>query len=774
MAEEQQNQEQENNKPQSPYGGGIQGDPNKTPDPNPPVKVLNVAPAITPDQVVGLNEEPAQAPVLPTIKLQDIKLPKIENKTLQGHLKAIEAKMIATEKLMKDVVKLQNLQIVTEKELFERRTELYQNTFEEYLLDRTIDFGEDGYGDDDDDDCTCVSLPRFPKFPPLPSNVPLRNRPRVPAGGASTPAGKTTPAQQPATTTPKTTPKTAPVKPGQPTPTPAPVRPGQPTPTPAPVPSRPGQPTPSPQPARPAPSPTPVRPGQPVPTRPGQVPATPRVTPKTPVVPGQPNVVPFKRPKVPVTPGGGTTGPTAMQPVAQASPQSPMGGAQPSPESTAAREALEEIFDGPSAARPNTGAGGGGRPPVHGRVPTGGKLGGGGNARLTPIKPGGFRIPKPSGGTLARGAASFGIGWLAEIAMNMGLNKLEQMQIDHFARRFAEKTPEEQQEILKKYDQRLIEQMQSNRGIQGWFEKFITVGGILGEGTGASLERTMRAQRDALIDNLKPGATHTDPENLLKILESDAARTEPKEIDIQNLPTINKASGGISNLELFNTDSRRYFDSMSSNASNSITKGSLRNITTKLAPQNNYQNITKRYKGKNSYSQGGIVAQYRNSFAKNKPQKPSGGSGMTRMAPKSVLIRLKQASKSGVKSSPLRLSSSNRSTATTPRSTMYQGSPTIVMMPVQNVDMSTYSNMQITGGSTKLEKAQTEMKSGATKTPTIVPLPPDYISLPPDAAGMNRGYGGEQGMEVSPSKDLPSGVNSPTTLFTRRKFYGEK
>jgi len=772
MAEEQQNQEQENNKPQSSYGGEIQGDPNKTPDPNPPVKVVNVAPAITPDQVVGLNEEPAQAPVLPTVKLQDIKLPKIQNKTLQGHLKAIEAKMIATEKLMKDVVKLQNLQIVTEKELFERRTELYQNTFEEYLLDRTIDFGEDGYGDDDDDDCTCVSLPRFPKFPPLPTGVPLKTKPKVPSGAANVPASQSAPAQQPAKTTPNTTPKTTPVKPGQPVPAPAPVRPGQPVPAPV----RPGQPVPAtPAPAKPAPAPTtpepaPVR--KPTPLRPGQVPATPGVTPKTPAVPGKPNIVPFKRPKVPVAPGGGATGPTAMQPAPQAAPQSPMGGTQPSAGSTAAREALEEIFASPNATRPSTG-GGGGKPPVHRRTPTGGKLGGGGNARLSPIKPGGFKIPKPTGGSLARGAASFGIGWLAEIAMQMGLNKLEQMQIDHFARKFAEKTPEEQQEILKKYDQRLIEQMQSNRGIQGWFEKFITVGGLLGEGTGSSLERMMRAQRDALVDNLKPGTIHTDPEDLTKILESDAARAKPKEIDSKTLPTINKASGGISNLELFNTDSRRYFDSMSSSASNSITKGSLRNITTKLAPQNNYQNLTKRYKGKSSYSQGGIVAQYKNSFAKNRPQKSSGRSGMTRMAPKSVLIKLKQTSKSGVKSNPLRLSS-NRSTTTTPRSTMYKGSPTIVMMPVQNVDMSTYSNMQITGGSTKLEKAQTEMKSGATKTPTIVPLPPDYISLPGDAAGMNRGSGGEGGMQVSSTKDLPNGVNSPTTLFTRRKFYGEK
>ena len=73
-------------------------------------------------------------------KIQNIKIPPVKNKTIQGHLKAIEAKMTATEKLMKDVVKLQKLQIITEKELFERKRELYQNTFEEYLLDKTVDF----------------------------------------------------------------------------------------------------------------------------------------------------------------------------------------------------------------------------------------------------------------------------------------------------------------------------------------------------------------------------------------------------------------------------------------------------------------------------------------------------------------------------------------------------------------------------------------------------------------------------------------------------------
>ena len=41
---------------------------------------------------------------------------------------------------MKDIVKLQKVQIHTEKELFERKRELYQNTFEEYLLDKTVDF----------------------------------------------------------------------------------------------------------------------------------------------------------------------------------------------------------------------------------------------------------------------------------------------------------------------------------------------------------------------------------------------------------------------------------------------------------------------------------------------------------------------------------------------------------------------------------------------------------------------------------------------------------
>jgi len=135
-------------------------------DPNPPVKVRNVNSPITPDSVVGLNELPSQSAILPNVKLEDIKFPKIENKTLQAHLKAIEAKMNATEKLMEDVLKLQNLQIVTEKELHERRTELYQNTFEEYLLDRTIEFDQD----DDDGDCVCVNVPNKPGggLPPLP------------------------------------------------------------------------------------------------------------------------------------------------------------------------------------------------------------------------------------------------------------------------------------------------------------------------------------------------------------------------------------------------------------------------------------------------------------------------------------------------------------------------------------------------------------------------------------------------------------------------------
>jgi len=113
--------------------------PGLDPNPNPKVQVSAVNPPITPDQVVSMAEAPS-ATTLPDVKLQNIKISPVKNKTIQGHLAAIEAKMIATEKLMADVVKLQKQQIVTEKELHQRRRELYQNTFEEYLLDKTVDF----------------------------------------------------------------------------------------------------------------------------------------------------------------------------------------------------------------------------------------------------------------------------------------------------------------------------------------------------------------------------------------------------------------------------------------------------------------------------------------------------------------------------------------------------------------------------------------------------------------------------------------------------------
>ena len=113
--------------------------PGLDPSPNPRIVVKAVNPPVTPDQVVAMAEMPSAA-TLDLPKIQNIKITPVKNKTIQGHLKAIEAKMIATEKLMKDIVKLQKVQIITEKELFERKRELYQNTFEEYLLDKTVDF----------------------------------------------------------------------------------------------------------------------------------------------------------------------------------------------------------------------------------------------------------------------------------------------------------------------------------------------------------------------------------------------------------------------------------------------------------------------------------------------------------------------------------------------------------------------------------------------------------------------------------------------------------
>ena len=179
--------------------------PGLDPNPDPQVVVNAVNPPITPDQVVSMAESPSAA-VLPDVKLQNIKISPVKNKTIQGHLAAIEAKMIATEKLMKDVVKLQKRQISTEKELHQRRRELYQNTFEEYLLDKTIDF-ENSEGS---------NLPKLVKQKSdknggggMPLVNPLRRNPTKP--GATKPGANKPGANKPGATRPGVKPKVSPL-----------------------------------------------------------------------------------------------------------------------------------------------------------------------------------------------------------------------------------------------------------------------------------------------------------------------------------------------------------------------------------------------------------------------------------------------------------------------------------------------------------------------------------------------------------------------------------
>jgi hypothetical protein len=175
--------------PKTPMGGNQQvpqaagnpryNDPGLDPSPDPKIVVKAVNPPVTPDQVVGMAEMPSAA-TLDLPKIQNIKIPPVKNKTIQGHLKAIEAKMTATEKLMKDVVKLQKLQIITEKELFERKRELYQNTFEEYLLDKTVDF------ENPDDPGGANSIKKGPGGFGFPFGGRRRRKGRGPKGGGGT------------------------------------------------------------------------------------------------------------------------------------------------------------------------------------------------------------------------------------------------------------------------------------------------------------------------------------------------------------------------------------------------------------------------------------------------------------------------------------------------------------------------------------------------------------------------------------------------------------
>lgn len=145
-----------------------------TPSNDTGIEVRAVNPPLTPDQLVGIYNTPLPQPSLPTLKLDNVKVPNVKNRTLTGYLKAIEGKMTSTEKLMKNIVKLQRLQILTEKEVSERKRELYQNTFEEYLLDKTVDFG-----DKKKKGCTCINLPEnIPQAAaaPLPTTPPNPNQ----------------------------------------------------------------------------------------------------------------------------------------------------------------------------------------------------------------------------------------------------------------------------------------------------------------------------------------------------------------------------------------------------------------------------------------------------------------------------------------------------------------------------------------------------------------------------------------------------------------------
>ena len=135
-----------------------------SPAPNDNFKVIPKIP-VTPEKITGFYNQPVVIPQIPPFKYEAIKPTRTTNKTIKGYLKSIEKKMDLTEKLLKNLLKLQNLQILQEKILNERRRELYYDTFQEYLLDKTVEFRNKDEGDDPD--CTCINLPKNPK-PPSP------------------------------------------------------------------------------------------------------------------------------------------------------------------------------------------------------------------------------------------------------------------------------------------------------------------------------------------------------------------------------------------------------------------------------------------------------------------------------------------------------------------------------------------------------------------------------------------------------------------------------
>ena len=85
--------------PKTPLGGDNQqvpqragnprfNNPGLDPSTDPKIVVKAVNPPVTPDQVVGMAEMPSAA-TLDLPRIQNIKIPPVKNKTIQGHLKAI-------------------------------------------------------------------------------------------------------------------------------------------------------------------------------------------------------------------------------------------------------------------------------------------------------------------------------------------------------------------------------------------------------------------------------------------------------------------------------------------------------------------------------------------------------------------------------------------------------------------------------------------------------------------------------------------------------------
>jgi len=143
---------------------------------------------------------------------------------------------------------------------------------------------------------------------------------------------------------------------------------------------------------------------------------------------------------------------------------------------------------------------------------------------------GGFRLPSLKGinaGSFAKGGASLGISVGLEYLMGLGFSKMDAMRIQGTVDKFNSSSPDEKRKMIAKYDKLVKKYTEKTQGIEGAFDSFVTLGGLLGPSVNQSLLRKYQATRAALV------AAQSESDKIKKYQEGGRVTKVKRGIDIK-------------------------------------------------------------------------------------------------------------------------------------------------------------------------------------------------------------------------------------------------